>query len=337
MSINLGKIEYNKEKVDKSIRKSVPFGPNYHKEPVYDPINFSFGKQEFIDTCEKIGCNYERAIGSIGTVGGGNHFIEIAESTNTGDVWVNIHTGSRNFGALICDYWQKYAKKALQLKRGEEYKREVEKIKETYSGDEIQQKINEFRRSFKLDVDVNGTEWLTGSDAKGYLEDMKKAQEYAEKNRMMIASIVTRFLFDTEIRETKESIESVHNFIDFYNEDYPMIRKVAIRAFLDQRVTIPLSPNYGTLIGRRLGNPDWNYSAPHGAGRKLARNEAKRKLKLEDYERSMEGIFSKNVNKNTLEEAPAVYKDPIDILTRIRDTVEPIDILKPIHCIKEKG
>jgi len=334
LGVNFGKIELPKFKeLDDEIRKAIPFGDKFHQKPVFNPENFSFGADEFYRTCEKIGCKTDRAIGSVGSVGGGNHFIEIAKSQKTGEVWVNIHTGSRNFGALICDYWQKHAKKALQIKRDQEFQSKMEELKVNYSGEELGDKISEFKRNFKLDVDVKGAEWLTGADARGYLDDMKKAQEYAEENRMQIAKIIERILGVNMV----EAIESVHNFIDFYDEDYPMIRKGAIRAHYNSQVIIPISPSYGTIIGIGHGNPDWNYSAPHGAGRRMGRNEAKKKLDVDNFEKAMEGIFSTNVNKKTLDESPECYKNPTKIIEQMLETVIVKDTLKPIHCIKEKG
>lgn len=248
-----------------------------------------------------IGCKYDDVICSLGTLGGGNHFIEINQD-NEGNYWAVIHSGSRNFGLRIANYFQGKAKELLKDLF----------IDEAYKNLEF------------LPLERGGYE---------YLEAMSLAQKYAKLNRrLMLEQIVERY-FGLHIKELPV-VESVHNYIDLDNK---IIRKGAIAAYEGDEVIIPLNMRDGSIIGIGKSNKQWNNSAPHGAGRILSRTKAKESVSLTDYEKSMEGIYTSCINKNTLDEAPMVYKDKDMIIDAIKDAVDIKFIMKPVYNFKACG
>lgn len=230
----------------------------------------------------KIGQDFKVVCRQIGTLGGGNHFIEIGEC---GDDWyLFVHSGSRNFGLQVCKYHAAKAK-------------------------------------------ANGSKYLFDADMKEYFDDMITAQIFAAQNRAAIIHSIMSALD----AEGEYVCDTVHNYIDF---DRNIIRKGAVRAEADETLVIPMNMRDGVLLCRGKGNPDWNYSAPHGAGRVLARGQAKRQLDMEEFEQQMAGIYSSSVCPSTLDESPMAYKDMQTIIDCIGDTVEVIQTIKPILNIK---
>lgn len=274
-----------------------------------------------------------RIINSLGTLGGGNHFLELGRSQKD-EIWVTIHTGSRNFGKRICDYWQGRAVKFLQQDKMMQLRECIDAVKEEYkyTPRKIKEKIAQIHEELDLNtaVDMKGCEWLEEDMAAGYLYDMIFAQVYAEVNRKYIASIIES-LFQ---KEPLDKVETTHNFIDF--RDF-IIRKGAIRSYEKERMIIPFNMRDGLLICEGKSNSTWNYSAPHGAGRVLSRTQAKKRLKVEDFEHQMKGIYSTSVGKGTLDEAPDAYKDASIIEAAIEPTAIILDRIKPIHNMKDVG
>jgi tRNA-splicing ligase RtcB (3'-phosphate/5'-hydroxy nucleic acid ligase) len=232
---------------------------------------------------------------AIGTLGGGNHFIELDRSDKTGKTYLVIHTGSRNMGKQVADYYQKIA---------------IEKQSASYPKDLC---------------------FLTGSDMENYLHDMKLCQEYAIENRKTIANLILKN-FDNS--NGVDTFTTIHNYINF---DDGIMRKGAVSAKENERLIIPMNMRDGSLICVGKGNSDWNESAPHGAGRIMSRGEAKRSISLDDYKESMEGIYTTCVNQGTLDESPMAYKPMEEIISNIGDTVEIVDIVKPIYNFKAGG
>lgn len=266
---------------DDSVRNTIPAGFSVHQVPV--PLECGL-HDKVASIGRKLSLDIGRVWRSIGTLGGGNHFIEIDRSRETGDCWLLIHSGSRNFGLQIALWHQKKAK-ANHPEAGE-------------------------------------LAWLEGDDAAEYMADMRVAQEYAARNRAaMIAALYPGLSAD---------IDTVHNFI----ADDDIIRKGAIQAMPGQRVIIPWNMRDGAVIGIGKGNPDWNFSAPHGAGRTMGRGDAKRNLSMDDYKVAMTGIFSTCVNSSTLDEAPMAYKAPAAIEAALAETVEVTEHLTPIYNFK---
>jgi RNA-splicing ligase RtcB len=262
-----------------------------------------------------------------------NHFIEVGRSKITGDVWITIHCGSRNFGKQICEFHQGKAVAILDNKRNTVLKAEIEKIKNTENKAEIQNKIKQIKIDLGLDftdINIHGMEYLEGQDAMLYYFDMIFAQKYAAFNRQRIMENIVKILGC----EVKESIECVHNYINFSDM---IIRKGAISAYEDEKVIIPFNMADGLLICRGKSNPDWNYSAPHGAGRLLSRGEASRKIDLDDFINRMSNVVSTSVGRNTLDESPQAYKNAEMIEAAIEPTVEIIDRIVPMLNLKDGG
>lgn len=305
------------EEINDRIIRHIPMGFNVNSK-----AKFKLGA-DYKALCEKIEMNFNRAELSVGTLGGGNHYIELGVDSKS-NMWLTVHTGSRNLGKCICDYHQKKAFKHISKIASVP----VEEFKMKYSGEELGRRIEEFNRNKpKVDKDLC---YLEGSDAEEYLNDMKLAQKYAALNRKYIVSIIT----DACGFEIDDMIESVHNYIDF---DDGILRKGAIRSYENERMIIPLNMRDGFLICSGKSNQDWNCSAPHGAGRIMSRSEAKISLSLDDYKKSMSGIYSTCVEMDTIDESPMAYKDASVIKGAIQDTASILETVKPVLNIKAGG
>ena len=293
---------------------------SYHHYPIYN-------NEWFLKKCEQVGGGTGRIINSLGTLGGGNHFIETGISTK-GEYWITIHSGSRNFGKRICDYWQGKASSILRREKTAKLKEMVDDIKSKYSGVDVARQIESAKESLGLNNKITtGLEYLEGDDAVNYLFDMVFAQVYAKVNREYMKNIICRILKMDSIDE----IETTHNFIDF--KDF-IIRKGAIRSYVGERMVIPFNMRDGILICEGKSNPEWNYSAPHGAGRVMSRSVAKRSIDLDTFKQQMNNIYSTSVGTSTLDEAPEAYKDPEIIRQAIEPTAVILDSIKPIHNMK---
>ncbi len=342
--------------LDHAIRRSIPMGMNIKKaktfndwwvESFFESVNANIaafqmewekrfeekkipitGDKEYITRlCNKIRINEDTFYYSVGTLGGGNHFIEVGESANDGSHYLTIHSGSRNFGLKVCNY---HAKKML-AQRGltQEYFDEFKQItKNTQPTSDIPQKLEELAKRYKVDKKEY---MLEGDDMYHYLLDMVIAQTYAQFNHKVMSQAIFKDL--GEEYYSIESVYSMHNFIDI--TDW-IIRKGAIRSYKSEKMVIPFNMRDGILICEGKSNEDWNCSAPHGAGRVLARNKALKTLDMEEFSKEMEGIYSTSVCKSTLDESPMAYKDKNIIMDAIKDTAIILDSIKPIMNIKAK-
>lgn len=370
LALNIGKeLPLTPSKLDHKIRQRVPFGFEVHSQssqmkfgmknfPWHEAKtlahNFSlaynekFGTNHYFDgynvnwfaqKCDETGADLGRCIKSIGTLGGGNHFIEVGKDENE-NYWIVIHTGSRNFGKCICDYWQNMASKVVRQGKQEKFKERIAEIREQYTGMQIKKKIKEARKELGFDLFGNVSQdlqWLEGEHAMGYLYDMIFAQVYASVNRWYIAHIINGILNPLSsafVNAPGGHIETVHNFIDFH--DF-IIRKGAIRSYVGEKMIIPFNMRDGILVCEGKSNDDWNCSAPHGAGRLMSRAQAKKRLKLEDFEKQMNGIYSTSVVASTLDEAPDAYKDASVIESAIEPTATILTKIKPILNMKDNG
>jgi RNA-splicing ligase RtcB len=254
-----------------------------------------------------------------------NHFIEIGKS-NSDDYWLTIHTGSRNLGKVVCDYWQNLASKIVKVEKQNKLNEMIKNIRATYTGMEIKNQIRLARQSMGLDVIVNDSlQYLEGEDSHGYLFDMIFCQKYAETNRKYIAKIICENILRIE---PIDQIETVHNFIDF--KDF-IIRKGAVRSYLGERLVIPFNSHDGILICTGKSSIDFNYSANHGCGRIMSRSQAKKQLSNEDVKNAMDGVYSSVKPKD---ESPLAYKDSKIIEEAIKPTVDVIDRIIPIINLK---
>jgi RNA-splicing ligase RtcB len=320
----LGEIDIDFEKLDKVIRECVPCGREVHESRVsrFDELKDLKCYRELRDT--------RRLERSIGTLGGGNHFIEIDEDSN-GCKYLIIHSGSRNLGKQVAEYYQNLAIELMQGKDKlfEEQQKLIEEYKTQGRKHEIQDAIKKLKANFKAKTLNIPKElcYLEGTYRLDYLHDMKICQKFAFINRIEIAvTILYKMNWDY-----KDVFETVHNYIDLEKN---IVRKGAISAKLGEKLLIPINMRDGCILGIGKGNAEWNYSAPHGAGRLMSRHKARESISLDDYQKSMEGIFTTSVNESTIDESPMAYKSMDEILEKIGDTVEVIDILKPVYNFK---
>lgn len=317
-TVNLGKEEIDFAKLDEAAHY-VPSGMNVWE-----------GRQERFDltglTCYRSLRDTKRLERSLGTLGGGNHFIEVDRAAD-GTNYLVIHTGSRNLGKQVAEIHQQIA---IELNQGkEEYfaKRDalIAEYKAAGRRKEIQEALKVLLGEWKgqalsMPEDLC---FLYGDYLKNYLADVVICQEFARRNREKIAEV----LMERAGLSGTDGFHTVHNYID---TDEMILRKGAIAAHKGEKVLIPINMRDGSVLAVGRGNPDWNFSAPHGAGRLMSRRAAKANLDIEEYRKAMEGIYTTSVNETTLDEAPMAYKALEDIIDVIRDSVDIIDILKPV-------
>ncbi len=323
MSVSeLGAVEIDYNRLDEIIRENIPSGRNVHngRAARFDLTQLRCYR-ELRDT--------KRLERSIGTLGGGNHFIEV-DADKDGNQYFVIHTGSRNLGKQVCEYYQHLAIQTINgsfdiKKRKEEL---IAEYKATGRKAEIQDALKEIDRQYKpIERMPKDLCYLEGQYRDDYLHDMKLCQEFAILNRKTIADIVVEKMGWTVM----DAFESIHNYIDHENN---IVRKGAIAAYKGQRVIIPLNMRDGCIIGIGKGNEDWNCSAPHGAGRVLSRAKAKETISMDDYKQSMDGIFTTSVSEDTLDESPMAYKPSEEIIRLVQDTVDIERIVKPVYNFK---
>lgn len=295
---------------------------------VWDGCRERFDIQEL--KCYRALKDTKRLARSLGTLGGGNHFIEIDKAAD-GAHYLVIHSGSRNLGKQVAEIYQQLA---IDLHAGkEDYFIRREEIIRTYKEagrrGEIQDALKELAKEYTAKTpDVpEDLCWLYGSFLGDYLHDVEICQRFACRNREIMAETI----LERTGMSKEEAFHTIHNYID---TDEMILRKGAIAAHKGERVLIPINMRDGSVIAVGKGNPEWNYSAPHGAGRIMSRGKAKETLSLEEYRASMEGIYTTSVNESTLDEAPMVYKSLDDILDVINEAVDIVDIIKPVYNFK---
>ena len=311
------------EKLDNVIRTCIPSGRNVHEEVKDAFLELKrlrcYSKLKNVDWLER----------SMGTLGGGNHFIEIDEGFE-GRKYLVIHTGSRNLGKQVADYYQNLAIESMigKDKLASEQDKLIAEYKEQGRSSEIQDAIKELRNTWRNKNNDIPKElcYLTGKYRDDYIYDMKICQRFAKQNRLMIALKIMLRMGWCAI----DLFETVHNYID----DSNMIRKGAISAKNGEKVLIPINMRDGCIIGVGKGNEDWNYSAPHGAGRIMSRNKARESISMESFRESMEGIYTTSVCESTIDESPMAYKPMDEIIENIKDTVDISEIIKPVYNFK---
>lgn len=311
------------EKLDNVIRTCIPSGHNVHEEV----------KDVFLEL-KKLRCysklkNIDWLERSMGTLGGGNHFIEIDEGFE-GRKYLVIHTGSRNLGKQVADYYQNLAVELMIGRDKLAYERDrlIAEYKDQGRSSEIQDAIKELRNTWRKKTNDIPKElcYLTGKYRDDYIYDMKICQRFAKQNRLMIALKIMLSMGWYSI----DLFETVHNYIDKSN----MIRKGAISAKKGEKVLIPINMRDGSLLCVGKGNEDWNCSAPHGAGRIMSRNKARETISMESFRESMTGVYTTSVCESTIDESPMAYKPMDEIINNIKDTVDILDVLKPVYNFK---
>lgn len=329
LCIELGNVDLDLEKLDNIIRKYVPSGRNVHEKS-----QSKFADLEKLYCLKELKNNNDFLERSLGTLGSGNHFIEVDKDEDNNKYLV-IHTGSRNLGKQVASIYQNKAVEYCSYKK--EMQEEKEKIKLEYKKQGRKSEITaalidvekKYEGKTKLPIDLC---YLEGENREKYLHDMKICQEFARNNRLCIAKQILFNYFNIDNLDNNfKYFETIHNYISFEDN---IIRKGAIAARSNERVLIPMNMRDGCIIGIGKGNDDWNKSAPHGAGRIMSRNKAKEVVKIDEYRKSMNGIYTTSVNKDTIDEAPMVYKPMQEIVDCIKDTVEIEKIIKPIYNFK---
>ena len=321
-TVDLGKVDKKKKKVDEAAH-FIPSGMNVWE-----------GRQERFDLT-KLRCyrdlkDTKRLGRSLGTLGGGNHFIEIDQAAD-GTKYLIIHSGSRNLGKQVAELYQKLA---VNLSRGYgDYLKQRDEIIRTYKEQGRRKEIQEALKQLHWQVYESETSmpedlcYLSGTYLEDYLYDVEVCQAFARRNREKIAEII----LERTGMDGGESFHTIHNYID---TEEMILRKGAIAARNGEKVLIPINMKDGSVLAVGRGNPEWNYSAPHGAGRLMSRTKAKSSLSLEEYQKRMEGVYTTSVNEKTLDEAPMAYKSIEDIIDVIRESVDIIDVMKPIYNFK---
>lgn len=319
----LGNINIDLKQLDEIIRKYIPSGMNVHEFKVVD---YDFTQLYCYKELKNKDGWLEKSLGSLG---GGNHFIEI-DIDDDNNKYLVIHTGSRNLGKQVAEIYQNKAIEYCSYKKELQQEKDniIKKYKEQGREKEIQQELIKIKQKYegktKLPKELC---YLEGKERENYLHDMKLCQEFAILNREYIFLKICKELNIL----AKNYFHTIHNYINFEDN---IVRKGAISARKGERVIIPMNMKDGCIIGIGKGNEDWNYSAPHGAGRTMSRNIARETLKLEDYEKSMQGIYTTSVNEETIDEAPMAYKPMEEIIEHIKDTIQVEKITKPIYNFK---
>lgn len=320
LTVKLGKMDVNLIKLDRFIRKKIPNDNDVYNE-----------EQKFNVDVTKLRCyefikNKSHINKSMGTLGGGNHFIEI-DKDDENNLYLVIHSGSRNLGKQVCEYYTKVAKEEYLKNKEKNYKALVKRYKKLNKEYKIEEGLNKLKEKYNsINFDLVPLEGKAFND---YMFDMDISQKFAYENRERMAYKILEFL-ELNLNDF-EYFHTIHNYI---NMEDKILRKGSISAYENEEILIPINMRDGSILAKGKSNEDYNFSAPHGAGRIFSRKEAREIVTLEDFKKSMEGIYSTSVQVDTLDESPFAYKSIDDIIPNILPTVEIVKILKPIYNFK---
>ena len=319
-TVNIGKVDIDFEKLDEAAH-FVPSGMHVWE-----------GRMERFDLTE-LKCyrslkNAKYLERSLGTLGGGNHFIEVDQAAD-GTKYLVIHSGSRNLGKQVAEIYQRLA---IDLHAGkEEYFQKRDALIAEYKAagrrTEIQAALKQLTWEHRECLIPDDLCYLYGTYFEDYLYDVEICQRFARRNRERIAEV----LLERTGMAAGEAFHTIHNYID---TEEMILRKGAIAAHKGEKVLIPINMRDGSVLAVGKGNPDWNFSAPHGAGRLMSRIKAKENLSIEEYKHVMSGVYTTSVNEATLDEAPMAYKSLEDIIDVIQESVDVIDVMKPVYNFK---
>ncbi|MBQ6932613.1 MAG: RtcB family protein, partial [Clostridia bacterium] len=319
LTVCLGKADIDLEELDGFIHRSIPAGSSLRK---------SYGDMDFIKDLYCYGelRDLDRIYCSLGTLGGGNHFIEL-DRDEEDNKYLVIHTGSRNLGLQVAKLYQQKAtlacKNAAEATKKEVHDRLAAQGRMADIPDELVKITARFAKRTKTPPEYC---YFEGEEAQGYMHDMRMCQEFASRNRRKIADDIMKHFGIAKA----EAFETLHNFID----DEGIVRKGAIPAHKGRKVLIPMNMRDGCLVATGKGNPDWNFSAPHGAGRLVSRGEAKELFTVDEYKQAMQGIYTTSADISTIDESPMAYKPMDEIVRLIEPTVEINKIIKPVYNFK---
>ena len=302
-------VKLNFDKLDRIIRNRIPSGHHSHSKPLYSfPL-------------ENIQAPIHRgwALQSLGTLGGGNHFIEVNEGSD--GFYLVIHSGSRVLGKEIAEYHQEIAYQKLTKMR-----QELKQQAKAANDPDEKADLNRQREEIKIPYDLS---YVSNQDLENYLSDMQIAQQYAALNRQSMAQTILKAM--KWEKQVIESFDSPHNYIDL---KHMILRKGAASARKNEKMIVPLNMKDGSIIGVGKGNDEWNQSGPHGAGRTMSRSQARASIRLENYQHMMRHVWTTSVSKKTLDEAPKAYKSKKQILTDLHETMEVKEIIRPLYNFK---
>lgn len=314
-----GQIELDLQKLDEVVNTFIPSGFNIHETPVaaFEGVS-QLRCQRSIDQV--------KALCAIGTLGGGNHFIE-ANKDEEGNVYIVIHSGSRNLGVKVCGHYQHVA-----VKERTDNSAVVRALIERLKGEGRSREISEEIKKVAHPNVVQELAWISGETLDDYLHDMAITQRYAQLNRETMLGIICQ-----RMAITPHSVfQTIHNYIDISQTDV-ILRKGAVSAKKGEMLIIPMNMRDGSLICMGKGNSDWLCSAPHGTGRLMSRHDANQTITLEQFQASMKGIYSTSICKETIDESPMAYKPMQEIIDCIQPTVDILKIIKPLYNFKAKG
>ena len=319
-TVRIAETELDLDKLDELIRTQIPCGRVVRKVP--------HALNERIDLAQLRCSPYVdlgRARRSIGTLGGGNHFIEV-DRNDRGDLYIVVHSGSRHLGTEVARYYQDEGRKALWGGARHQVDATVARLKAEGRFQEIESTVQRLCADRDLEIPRDLT-YVQGRLFEDYIHDMKITQHFAELNRKAIMDTIITGMGLTPV----EQFTTIHNYID---TDHMILRKGAVAAYAGQKLLIPINMRDGSLICTGKGNPDWNCSAPHGAGRLMSRKEAFKRLSLDEYRKEMEGIYTTCVDRTTLDEAPMAYKGIDEIISHIGPTVDIVERITPVYNFK---
>ncbi len=319
-TVRLKETHIELQKLDKLIYAKIPSGFNIRSKPHRYAEKIDLAK---LRCFERI--NADRAEKSLGTLGGGNHFIE-ADKGSDGSIYIVIHSGSRHLGLETAKYYQNEGYRQLNRSSQKEINELIAEMKAQGREKQIQKELKKLENVKRTDIPKH-LAYVEGKLFDDYIHDMKIVQEYAMLNRQAMMDEIIKGMG----LHVTEQFTTVHNYIDTENM---ILRKGAVSAQAGEKLLIPINMRDGSLICIGKGNPEWNCSAPHGAGRLMSRSEAKQSFTVSEYKKQMNGIFTTSVNQRTLDECPMAYKDMNAILDNIGETADVADIIKPIYNFK---
>lgn len=308
------------QKLDKLIYEKIPSGFQIREKthPYFEELDL-----------EQLYCsnrvNLARAEKSLGTLGGGNHFIEV-DKDDEGNLYLVVHSGSRHLGVEVAGYYQEEGYRALNGTAKKDIEKLIADLKAQGRDKEIQKRIEALKGTVRTDIPKT-LAYVSGELFDQYIHDMKIVQQYAQLNRKAMVDVILKGM---KLHVT-EQFTTIHNYID---TDAMILRKGAVSAKKGEKLLIPINMRDGSLVCIGKGNDDWNQSAPHGAGRLMSRAMAKQSFTVSAFQKQMEGIYSTSVNKETLDECPMAYKGMDDIMKNITDTAEILKIIRPIYNFK---
>ena len=319
-TVRLAEKEIDFAALDALIRKEIPCGENIRREE--HPLNNEINLYQL--RCSPY-VSIERAKRSIGTLGGGNHFIEVDRGEN-GDLYLVVHSGSRHLGTQVCQYYQDQGRLAMWGGARHQIDELIAEYRAAGRWQEIQSAIDELRREHPISIPKD-LAYVEGKLFDDYIHDMRITQHFAVLNRKAMTDVILRGMGLTKVEE----FTTIHNYID---TEKMILRKGSVSAEAGEKLLIPINMRDGSLICVGRGNEEWNCSAPHGAGRIMSRKQALAQLSMEEYAAEMEGIWSSCVVKNTLDESPMAYKPLDEIVSEIGPTAEIVERIRPVYNFK---